>query len=255
MPRRSPPALCVVLLGVVLGSAGCDSSSTPAGADAAVDAPTAKEDAPPAGEDASAEDAYVITGTCEYVADLLSQNGCDLGKACDLQVSGGQLAGFHCRDTGSTEDYGHCSMQADCRAGTSCLGGSQEDAACSPYCDASTKAGCTGNGICATTMDVGAEKIGVCMSPDGCDLMSNEGCGEGQACVVISRTTFDTKCLQSGNKADGRGCQSVTDCMPGSMCNLTCLKWCEVPEDCTPPASCQHVGMFAPDLGVCYEPA
>ncbi len=69
--------------------------------------------------------------------------------------------------------------------------------------------------------DAGSGEGGMC--PMGaCDLLSNEGCGAGQACYFVRTMPGQPAaptCLPAGTGGDGEACSAPNDCREGFACD------------------------------------
>lgn len=71
-----------------------------------------------------------------------------------------------------------------------------------------------------TRPDADSSTGAMCPAAD-CDVVSNAGCGAGEACYYASLSASEDPspmCLPVGTKGDGESCESLNECQEGSFC-------------------------------------
>ncbi len=92
----------------------------------------------------------------------------------------------------------------------------------------------------------------------GCNPLTNDGCGEGQACDA-NYGTFRFQCFDGPNEVDLCDACGQADgfCAPGSTCLAgDCARFCCDDGDCGPDGVCDHdplVDFGAGEVGLCLR--
>lgn len=99
------------------------------------------------------------------------------------------------------------------------------------------------------------ERIAV-SNPGGCDLVTNDGCGSGQACRQRSDGTggFTQGCFPAGSGGNRASCGDNDDCRAGFYCNSytkSCLSYCYADRGCASGQLCYGDGV---SVGLCVPP-
>jgi hypothetical protein len=160
------------------------------------------------------------------------QCGCPTGDKCDIAGS----ATAACVTAGTAAEGANCSLNTDCAAGLTCLGG-----VCHAFCPTADVA-CPG-GECVQAGEGQPQDL-VCLISCG---PAPETCKAGQTCEVATLTAtgaFVSDCETPGTVAAGGTCTGNSDCGAGLGCigmPSTCLQWCQLspsPTTCTSGAAC-----------------
>ena|GEM_PF-4394048 len=180
------------------------------------------------------------------------QCGCEDQMACDFisQSNGRNVHG--CRDTGPIGPHEACDSDddADCNAGTSCVG-----RICSPFCERDSECG-GAYARCIQVVDSSERNeppipgFTVCRRPcDPANLGRPHGeygaCPSGKHCQVT--TDGRSYCVESNSNAQwGDSCEGTDDCAIGHICTGTgCAPLCLSNSDC---ASGYLCSVFSPRL-------
>ncbi|MBU1244836.1 hypothetical protein KKD52_13900 [Myxococcota bacterium] len=147
--------------------------------------------------------------------------------------------------------YGACGANAECPFGSICMGTSQLDEACLPFCQYETHPDCPGGGICLYSL-VGSG-LNLCALPDACDPVAGTGCPvPGEGCYLLDPLTGDSLCFTAGTVQTGDPCLGIPDCAPGNTCadpgsGFICVRLCDAATPCVS-GTCQ---MISATLGFC----
>lgn len=164
--------------------------------------------------------------------------GCEEGQTCDVVGYDGVTACM--QDKGLALGDVCAGLFEGCGWGLTCA-----DGTCKRFC--SSGRACGSESACYQVVyatDGGTALIpGMKVCTDQCDLMSQEGCGQGAGCYPYGQLGVQpghSVCRLAGGST--QACQSNEDCMPGRGCGEDgqCRFWCRygVPVDCTPPLKC-----------------
>jgi hypothetical protein len=176
------------------------------------------------------------------VCDVVAQVGCGPGQKCTLLSDGPG-----CAPDGTVTLGGVCTSidgLDDCVAGTYCV-----DGGCELLCDAARPDSCSGWSTCTA---VAGDGFGVCLPPEGCDVVAQVGCGPGQKCTLLSD---GPGCAPDGTVTLGGVCTSIDgldDCVAGTYCvDGGCELLCDAarPASCSGSESCSVID--GENLGVC----
>jgi len=178
--------------------------------------------------------------TCHLInpvsCDLIPQDGCTAGFACDIADVDGN---GECRPItvdGGEDDSCNSSANA-CGAGFTCVGQSPTVDVCTQMChtdaqcDAPNGSRCIGSLIDSGTGEE-IQNINICSN--ACDPIGQTGCTAGLRCIAGGMTGGDiTDCAEPGTRAFGATCSSTTDCVAGGICvddgtDMLCRRMCEV---------------------------
>lgn len=185
---------------------------------------------------------------------ILTNDGCDVGQACQYLADGPT-----CVEAGLGGDDEPCSGPTDCQEGFGCVGPSDGDSFCQPYC-------CESDGDCPTGQSCnvsvgdgsGVVLFYVCELADDCDLVEQTGCDPGEGCYPNSSTEGTVICDPAGSGTQGDTCESRSACESGFVCAgepLTCTKICDPTAgapDCPDGTSCSgRLSGFPDDVGLC----
>lgn len=241
-----------------------DAKAAPTDAEvASVDAPVTSIDAAKV-KDAAVPDARVAIDAAPACT-LVSQTGCTVGLACDLDQAKLATAGTYCRaiNTAGTEPS-TCTGPTRCAAGLMCINGT-----CRRFCNADTDCTAPG-GKCEIEISYGPGTVpGVKLCTKNCNPMTASGCPALQGCHVsayANGTKVLTDCDGAGTSGQDAVCTDATICQAGYECvgpqgGATCLKYCRYDPaggDCGAGQSCysfQYALVVGPqEYGVCDKP-
>lgn len=196
--------------------------------------------------------------TSGKTCDIYPQCGCDTGKACTIADTTGKAS---CRAAGPKGLGEDCSLDAQCKAGLTCLLG-----ICQAYC--AKDGDCTGTGAkclaqqyLPTGSTTPTEIPGKLLCYPKCDPVNPSGvCGSANNCLVVLGRTL---CSWAGTGTGKGGCASGTlVCAPGWTCVTTgdCMKNCRVgfAGDCPSTKTCTKFTdpqiVDGIEYGVCNPP-
>jgi hypothetical protein len=158
--------------------------------------------------------------------DVRSSSGCSSEQTCLLDLENGDT---YCASPGVLPAGTPCSSE-QCVAGAQCLDVGDGQTACRRFCDPSSPTfGCS-----CRALSIG-ENVGVCGDDvaGACDLFTQSGCAEGEACQYQGGTSGT--CGVPGSGAVGSSCLGET-CSPGLECygdepefgiTGTCAQFCD----------------------------
>ncbi|MFT5356315.1 MAG: hypothetical protein ACI9KE_003538 [Polyangiales bacterium] len=237
---------------------GRDSGPTPDSAVAdsgAIDA-GAPSDAGP-GQDTGAPDASTTDagpsgprgGLCPAteMCNVVLGTGCEAAESCFV-AGGADSAMSVCAPAGAVALGGTCMAADECQLGLSCIGNT-----CQPLCCGDSDADCPAGGVCNGLSNL--EGIGVCLLPDGCDLVMQTGCGAMLGCYPLS-SEGGTRCATSGAAAVGAACEASNDCAGGTICldDGVCHSLCALESETCGDQRCAPLNGFD-EVGVCVAPS
>lgn len=162
--------------------------------------------------------------------DVANQSGCPGGQHCLLADAAG---GTFCATPGSLEVGAACDSD-QCVFGAQCLGldpAAPGESACTALCNPlSPRFGCDCRGLSF------ADDAGVCgpPPPGSCDLLTQSGCAEGQACqfpVGSFGVCGAPGSLPEGSSCFGEVCAAGLDCLgddPVFGFSGTCFRFCDL---------------------------
>jgi hypothetical protein len=192
--------------------------------------------------------------------DLIEQFLCGPGRKCTL-VDASNHSG--CSDSGSLEDYATCDTTNpadrpdDCGLGALCADprGAAEFR-CLPFCGQEGTY-CAG-GMCAFRVGLpGGEEVFLCAPVDGCNVLTQTGCGAGLSCYLAPIGQDQTFCLTAGTLSEGDACDGDFDCLPGLICfgpsdDRACRVVCDYGNGsgCGTEQSCMGIG--SETYGLCW---
>jgi hypothetical protein len=168
----------------------------------------------------------VSAGAPASGCDVRSASGCSSGQTCLLDVATGET---YCATPGTLPVGSPCSSE-QCVQGAQCMDAGDGQALCRRFCDPSSSLfGCSCRSLSVS------EGVGVCEDdPVGaCDLFTQTGCAEGEACQYQGGTSGT--CGIPGGGAVGASCLGET-CLPGLECHGdepelgftgTCARFCD----------------------------
>jgi MYXO-CTERM domain-containing protein len=253
--RRRVLALSALLV-LSIGAAGCSHQECPlpdAGTglpDTGTGLPDTSRDRSLPAPDLGPDSLILPTGTCTSAAALLDPSSCGDGWSCDVADLNYKKVG--CRPAGATAAFAVCSPHTPpCAAGTTCYGIDPANYKCLPFCAKAGDARCLDQGVC---LDM-STSVSVCLAPDGCDVMSSQGCSSqfAPACYFLD-ASGKSFCMSAGYVGIGGTCKYDSDCKAGYGCQTGhCVRWCHLDTDCTAPATCQGKDTIPghSDLGHC----
>jgi hypothetical protein len=179
--------------------------------------------------------------------------GCTAGKQClvawtpNCAAAGNATEGESCNNTDN-----RCVPEAVCV-------GSGEDAVCRLRCEGSGGGvPCPEDGVCAALeLETGVSLYGdpgVCLPQVDCDLVTNEGCGEGQGC--LTDVSGVRGCYTAGTFGPGFACEAASECTANAFCvSGQCVQRCDPEgnkgEPCPDDKSC--VQLTDPETGAPLE--
>jgi hypothetical protein len=211
------PALA--LLVVCLGCASAKSGAGGGDPDAKVGSGT------PDGPGVTAPDA----NSCAHQPCSLSpQCGCAAGMACDLDDMNLATGGTACRAAGPGTEATTCNADAQCKAGTGCIGGR-----CRPWCNGDTDCTSGSGALCVIQVVFGTpsqDVPGAKVCTTDCDPTSKApaGCPATWGCHIYQEQDgakrLLTDCDAGGAGGAGASCMTngSSDCQPGMDCiNVT----------------------------------
>ncbi len=176
--------------------------------------------------------------------DLLLQQTCGSGQKCTLVDSQSHVG---CAPAGFTSAYSACSNTRTCSSPDRCaddcsLWSLCSDAAepgsfvCLPFCE-ELGAPCL-NGKCTYSVALaGGGNAYLCAPADGCDPVTNSGCGAGEDCYLDRTGGGLTFCVSgAGSLPAGSLCTDDYACQPGMTCfgpvgSGTCYPLCHAGND------------------------
>lgn len=225
------------------GDGTCNGTETPATCPADCPNPICGDgtcDAPL--EDSSNCPADCGTSCSDPICDLWPQCGCAGSQKCSIDSADNRA----CLTGGSTSQGQPCTTDAECAAGTMCVGSDTSDLRCHQFC--STNADCPGTGgggVCVISLVDSAQQtiVGADMCTSDCNPASTSatGCPSGWACHLqyVDENNDDiadfflTDCANDAGTGTGVGqCDNVTNfCAPGYFCYTTwgdCIRTCRV---------------------------
>lgn len=209
--------------------------------------------------DAPLEDATNCPADCgesciDSVCDFWPQCGCQSGDKCTINDTDDR----ECLTAGSTPHAQLCAADADCVAGTICVGTSVQDLRCHQFCGSDADCpGSGGGGVCIVTLEDSSSQTipGATLCTTDCEPTSTSppACPTGWACHLqyVDANNDDipefflTDCANdAGSAVHGEYCDNVTAlCAPGHFCYTTfneCIRTCRVlGSDCPVGYSCQ----------------
>jgi hypothetical protein len=96
-------------------------------------------------------------------------------------------------------------------------------------------------------------KIPVCLTVDGCNMLSATPCSGGRVCTIVGDNA--TTCLLPGDSQRDQLCDNQNRCAAGLVCSKstnTCLKLCRTDSNDCPGGTCQGgSAAFPTGIGVC----
>ena len=200
-------------------------------------------------QDASTMDAGPRGALCPSteMCNVVLGTGCEGSESCIVAGSADSAMSV-CGGPGPTAIGGACTTADGCQAGLSCIGGT-----CQPLCCGDSDADCPTGGVCNGLSNL--EGIGVCLLPDGCDLVMQTGCAATLGCYPLS-SEGGTRCATSGSAAAGAACEASNDCAGGSICldDGTCHSLCALGSMTCGEQRCVNLNGFE-EVGVCVDPA
>ncbi len=166
-------------------------------------------------------------------------DGCMDGDRCTMTTA----HVFACYPEGTQGAGDDCSTQ-ECQAGLICMqldGGSYT---CREYCQGSDD--CPGDDThCIWPWPDATDVWGFCR--DGCDPVTQTGCGQGEACIYMDPDLGETDCWQAGTLQEGEDCGGSELCAAGLDCVLEegtnpfeyyCRRYCDATHPCPTGYSC-----------------
>jgi len=192
------------------------------------------------------------SGAC----DLLTNAGCEAGQGCYFVTTAeGTPPSPMCLPAGTGAEGATCENSTMCQEGFICV-----DSECRPVCCTEGGEGCPVGQACLTTLvdpDTGDPTgVGACSAPDGCVLLTQTGCPDGEGCYPAGGDG-STSCVEPAmNGMQGATCGFSNDCAPGFIClgDGTCAQVCQLPSGdpmCPDGLTCGGVTGFPADTGVC----
>ncbi len=180
--------------------------------------------------------------------DLTLQQTCGSGQKCTLVDTENHLG---CAPAGFTSAYSSCVNARTCSSPDRCADDCSLWALCSdaddpgnfvclPFCE-ELDAPCL-NGKCTHSISLaGGGTAYLCAPADGCDPVTNNGCGANQYCYLDRTGGGLTFCVNTqGTATAGQTCTDDYACTPGLTCfgpvgNGTCYPLCHagVDAECT----------------------
>jgi hypothetical protein len=200
---------------------------------------TFEDDAMPCGEGRLCVPIWGAVGLCFGDDCTPPDEGCGPDRRC--AILGGEIMG--CVPVGDAGIGESCELE-DCVAGATCVSADGQTL-CRQLClDA---AGCTVEAGTVCVWPGEALDWGYCR--EGCNPVTQTGCGGGEACYWEDPAAGSTLCFDEGSLAPGADCSSLTqlcqagyDCFPDDATNTTyhCRAWCDDTHPCTT-GSCQSI--------------
>lgn len=175
------------------------------------------------------------------------QTGCAAMEGCYV-AGNADSAMTVCAPAGSIAMGAACTTADGCVSGTACIGGT-----CQPLCCGASDADCPAGGVCRGLSNL--EGIGVCLLPDGCNLLTQTGCEAMEGCYPLS-PEGGTRCDSGGSAAPGAACEASNDCASGAICldDGLCHSLCAMGSDTCGEMQCAPLNGFD-DVGVCVTPS
>jgi hypothetical protein len=188
-------------------------------------------------------------------------------KACQLLPDGPGKVRATCDIAGASLEGSNCISSSDCAPGLACVGdGSAVGSQCMNYCCEGDDS-CPVNRFCSrrplktaapvTSPPQAPLMVPVCAPSEQCDLMDpypcpddNCKCPSALACAPVGRDGA-RRCVVPGNGTAGEECP----CDAGYFCSAAdiCLKLCQVNgQDCGS-GTCQSIGGFPEQWGLCVD--
>jgi hypothetical protein len=243
------------------GASGGDAGGDAGPGDAA--APDAQADAGVPG-DAGRPDGALGAGCPAGECNVVTGAGCGSDEGCYLTARDGGTLAPTCAEAGDGREGDSCETLGDCASGYRCDPAVGE---CRPYCCMGSSSDCPGaDQVCAVSLtDADNEPTGVgfCQGCDECDLLSQQGCAEGQGCYPVGQDGCAI-CIDSGAElSEGQQCRFTNDCAPGLACfglqdhGETCVRFCDptaAESACSTEQQCQDLQLEDMDVGYCDPP-
>jgi hypothetical protein len=210
-----------------------------------------------AGADADASPPEVASSDA-----AIDTSGSGTRNACRVIRIGNTIA-TGCEPAGFGLSGSYCKRDADCSPGLACVGPSLV-ATCEPYCCTATADfdPCHASGRYCTPVVVTerpTDEVPVCILPDKCTLISNDGCTTDTTCTVVD-PYGDTSCVPSGSLTDlqccstdplaGAACSTGYACL-GSLGDRVCRKICKIDGEACATGHCEAQSTFPTGYGVC----
>ena len=163
-----------------------------------------------------------------------------------------------CEDNASAGGtvWGTCDSSNPCPIGTTCVGITQTEGQCWPWCSEAhpvcpqdTTGKDTFCGFFGPASAPTSFLAAFCSPQDTCDPAAATGCTSGEACFLVAalNEVVGTLCYTAGTTALGASCTSLVECVPGSICwgegtSGTCTKMCHASNtECTS-GTCNAIG-------------
>ena len=203
---------------------------------------------------ANCPDDCPAAGTCDAIADIITQDGCDTGDKCTIVDTAGTIDCVANGTVGIGLDCGGGGTD-DCLAGMVCMSLQGETGnTCKQACDATHT--CPTDYVCSVNVTTPAGALTICAATDDCDPFDATNCNTGEGCYIVS-AAGDTMCITAGTNALGASCTYLNECGIGATCygaqgSSVCTEFCHETADCTS-GTCQGVGQIPghTTLGVC----
>lgn len=193
--------------------------------------------------------------------DISDPSSCGTGMACYLNGDGAGGIITQCFPAGTGLDGTACdpTTAGECAEGFGCSG---DESVCRRWCcsDADCNVGSGTGQLCNKFSGAGPDDLhlaGICVQPDGCDVVAQSGCDAGEACNTFSLGT--TICDAAGTATEGQECAARDACVAGFACVGAagepghCRKYCDMTAATPCPDGFTCGGLAdAPDgVGIC----
>lgn len=259
----------VMGLGLVFGGCSCDdepSDDMEMGSDASMPDGAAGS----GGSNGGAGDGGLADGGGMTAASCLDAMCESAGQSCEeeegcyfLRLGDANDPDPVCRAHGMADDGEACEHTTDCAAGMAC-----DEGVCRHYCcDLLMQSNCPAGQACQvelTNEDGEGTGIGLCRGCEPCNMLTAEGCDEGDGCYPVTVDSQCTLCQESLEElGEGEPCEVSSECAPGLGCysvtagdeegEQMCTAFCDLTADsdaCSDGKSCMDI-IGVDDIGLC----
>ena len=255
----------VALLSAALFLMGCGDDDSPPSTEGGVmlmEAGPTPEAGPP-GPMPEAGPPPMMSGCPMGPCDVATGAGCMAGEACYfLSPAEGEPSVPICQPAGAGTDGATCASYGDCASGYFCAA-SGSSGVCRKMCCMNNDAQCPSGQTCQVQLVDAAGNpsgVGLCRGSDGCDVLAQTGCPEGEGCYPVG-TGSTCAMPRPGAEGGGQGatCMTANGCNAGFICagsgdESTCSQACSLADGGEPSCADGFVcGMLTgiTEFGIC----